>query len=84
MAIERRVRLWRALPLRQQHLPLPAAKERLLWIQVIDGELTLNSEGSPQRSLQRGDGVGLIQTAATQGELIGLSERADVLLFALA
>ena len=75
MAIERPVRLWRAEPQRQ---------ERWLWLQVIDGELTLNSEGSPQRSLQRGDGVGLIQTAATQGELIGLSERADVLLFALA
>ena len=51
---------------------------------MIDGELTLNSEGSPQQSLRRGDGVGLIQEAATQGELIGLSERADVLLFALA
>ena len=65
-------------------MPLPASKERWLWIQVIDGELTLNSEGSPQQSLQRGDGLGLIQDAATQGELIGLSERADVLLFALA
>ena len=84
MAIERRVHLWRAQPQRQQPLPLPAAKERWIWIQVIDGELTLNSEGSPQQSLQRGDGVGLIQEAATQGELIGLSERADVLLFALA
>lgn len=84
MAIERRVRLWRAQPLRQQHLPLPAAKERLLWIQVIVGERTLNSEGSPKQSLRRGNGVGLIQEAATQGALIGLSERADVLLFALA
>jgi len=84
MAIERRVRLWRAQPQRQQPLPLPDAEEQLLWIQVIDGELTLNSEGSPQQSLRRGDGVGLIQEAATQGELIGLSERADVLLFALA
>ena len=84
MAIERRVRLWRAQPQRQQPLPLPYTEEQLLWIQVIDGELTLNSEGSPQQSLRRGDGVGLIQEAATQGELIGLSERADVLLFALA
>ena len=65
-------------------MPLPDAEEQLLWIQVIDGELTLNSKGSPQQSLRRGDGVGLIQEAATQGELIGLSERADVLLFALA
>ncbi len=84
MAIERRVRLWRAQPLRQQHLLLPAAEERWLWLQVIDGELTLNSEGSPKQSLRRGDGVGLIQEAATQGALIGLSEGADVLLFALA
>ena len=63
---------------------MPAAEEQWLWLQVIDGELTLNSEGSPQQSLRRGDGVGLIQEAATQAELIGLSERADVLLFALA
>ena len=84
MAIKRPVRLWRAQPLRQQQLPLPAVKERWLWLQVIDGELTLNSEGSPKQSLRRGDGLGLIREAATQGELIGLSERADVLLFALA
>ena len=84
MAIERAVRLWRAHPRNQQPLPLPATKERLLWLQVIDGELTLNSEGFPQQSLRRGDGLGLIHEAATQGELIGLSERADVLLFALA
>ncbi|WP_392347408.1 pirin family protein [Parasynechococcus sp.] len=84
MAIERRVRLWRAQPQRQQPLPLPAAKERLLWIQVIDRELTLNSEGSPEQSLPRGDGLGLIQDGSTQGELVSLGERADVLLFALA
>ena len=84
MAIERPVRLWRAQPQRQQQLPLPAAKERWLWLQVIDGELTLNREGSPKQALRRGDGVGLIQDAATQSELIGLGERADVLLFALA
>ena len=84
MAIERPVRLWRAEPQRQEQLPLPAAKERWLWLQVIDGELTLNNEGSAKQSLLRGDGVSLIQDAATQSELIGLSERADVLLFALA
>ena len=84
MAIERAVRLWRAQPLCQQQLPLPDAKERRLWLQVIDGELTLNSEGSPKQSLRRGDGVGLIQEAAMQGALNGLSEDAEVLLFALA
>lgn len=63
---------------------MPDAKERWLWLQVIDGELTLNREGSPKQSLRRGDGLGLSQDAATQGELVGLSERADVLLFALA
>ena len=84
MAIERPVRLWRAQPQRQQKLPLPAAEERWLWLQVIDGELTLNSEGSQKQSLRRGDGVGLIQDAATQSELIGLGERTDVLLLALA
>ena len=84
MAIERPVRLWRAQPQRQQQLPLPAAKERWRWLQVISGELTLHSNDCPEQSLRRGDGLGLIQEAATQGELIGLSERADVLLFALA
>ena len=84
MAIERPVRLWRAQPQRQQHLPLPSIEERLLWLQVIDGELTLNSEGTPEQSLQRGDGLGLSQDASTQRELIGLSEGVDVLLFALA
>ena len=68
----------------QQHLPLPAAEERWLWIQVIDGELMLKGEGCPKQSLRRGDGVGLIKDAAPQSELIGLSERADMLLFALA
>lgn len=84
MAIERPVHLWRALPLREQHLALPAAKERWLWIQLIDGKLKLNSEGSPKQSLRRGDGLGLIQDATTQSELVGLSECADVLLCALA
>ena len=32
----------------------------------------------------KSDGLGLIQEAATRGELSGLSEGADVLLFALA
>ena len=84
MAIERPVRLWRAQPQRQQQLPLPAAKERWLWLQVSDGELTLNREASPKQALRRGYGVGLIQDTATQSELIGLGERADVLLFAMA
>ena len=70
--------------IRDRQLPLPDAKERWLWLQVIDGELTLNREGSPKQSLRRGDGVGLIKDAATQSELIGLGERADVLLFAMA
>ena len=84
MAIERPVRVWRAQPQRQQPLPLPTAEERWLWVQVIDGELKLQSKGTPQQSLRRGDGLGLTQEASTQLELIGLSEGADVLLFALA
>ena len=84
MAIERPVHLWRAKPQRQQHLPLPTTEEQSLWIQVIDGELSLHNNGTPEQSLRRGDGLGLTQDASTQRELIGLSERADVLLFALA
>ena len=84
MAIARPLHLWRAQPQRQQQLPLPTADERLLWIQVIDGELKLQIKGTPEQSLRRGDGLGLTQEASTQLELIGLSESADVLLFALA
>ncbi|MBL6742349.1 MAG: pirin family protein, partial [Synechococcus sp. BS301-5m-G53] len=62
----------------------PSSEERLLWIQVIDGELKLQSKGTPEQSLRRGDGLGLTQEASTQRELIGLSEHADVLLFALS
>ena len=84
MAIARPVRLWRAQPQRQKPLPLPAADEQLLWIQVIDGELSLHSNGSPEQPLRRGDGLGLTNDATLQRKLIGLSDTADVLLFALA
>ena len=53
---------------------------------MIEGELTLNNEGSQKQSLRRGEkkGGGLIQDATKQSELIGISERANVLLFATA
>ena len=84
MAIAQHVRLWRAKPEHQQRLALPTGKKQSLWIQVIDGELSLHNNGTPEQSLRRGDGLGLIQDASTQREMISLSERADVLLFALA
>ena len=83
MAIARPLRLWRAQPQRQQQLPLPTAEERLLWIQVIDGELRLQSDGTRQQVLRRGDGLGLVQDTTTSRELIGISDTADVLLFAM-
>ena len=83
MAIARPLHLWRAQPQRQQQLPLPTADERLLWIQVIDGELRLQSDGTRQQVLRRGDGLGLVQDATTSRELIGISDTADVLLFAM-
>ena len=61
-----------------------STEERWLWVQVIDGELKLHRQGSPEQLLQRGDGLGLIQDGSTQGELVGLNGGADVLLFALA
>ena len=84
MAIAQHVRLWRAKPEHQQRLALPTGEKQSLWIQVIDGELSLHNNGTPEQSLRRGDGLGLIQDASTQREMISLSERADVLLFALA
>ena len=83
MAIARPLRLWRAQPQRQQQLPLPTAEERLLWIQVIDGELRLQSDGPREQVLRRGDGLGLVQDTTTSRELIGISDTADVLLFAM-
>ena len=64
-------------------MPLPTAEERLLWIQVIDGELRLQSDGTREQVLRRGDGLGLVQDTATSHELIGISDTADVLLFAM-
>ena len=84
MAIARPLRLWRAQPQRQQQLPLPTAEERLLWIQVIDGELRLQSDGPREQVLRRGDGLGLVQDTTTSRELIGINDTADVLLFAMA
>ena len=84
MAIAQHVRLWRAKPEHQKHLALPTGEKQSLWIQVIDGELSLHNNGTPEHSLRRGDGLGLIQDASTQREMISLSERADVLLFAVA
>ena len=83
MAIARPLRLWRAQPQRQQQLPLPTAEERLLWIQVIDGELRLQSDDTRQQVLWRGDGLGLVQDTTTSRELIGINDTADVLLFAM-
>ena len=54
---------------------------------MIEGELTLNNEGSQKQSLRRGEkkrGGALIQDATKQSELIGIIERANVLLFAMA
>ena len=84
MAVAQNVRLWRAKPEHQQHLALPTGEKQSLWIQVIDGDLSLHNNGTPEQSLRRGDGLGLIQDASTQHEMISLSERADVLLFAVA
>ena len=84
MAIARPIRLWRAKPQREQQLPLPTADERLLWIQVIDGEVRLQSDDTTQQVLRRGDGVGLVQDTTTARELTGISDTADVLLFAMA
>lgn len=84
MAIARPIHLWRAQPKRGQQLPLPTVNKPWRWIQVIEGELNLHSNGRPRRPLRRGDGLGMNHDATTQQELIVLSNTADVLLFAMA
>ncbi len=63
MAVHRPVRLWRARPAAGTRLELPAAAGHRLWMQLIDGSLTL--EGG--RRLERGDGLGFEVPGSASG-----------------
>ncbi len=63
MAVHRPVRLWRARPAAGTRLELPAADGHRLWMQLIDGGLTL--EGG--RRLERGDGLGFEVPGSASG-----------------
>tara|TARA_B100001063_G_scaffold243881_1_gene275449 strand:- start:96 stop:845 length:750 start_codon:yes stop_codon:yes gene_type:complete len=83
MATASATRMWRARPELQGHLPLPAAADNALWIQVIDGELELRSENGSTSLLNRGDGLGIVDSGTGAHTLVGTNTSADVLLLAL-
>lgn len=76
MAIQRPVRLWRSRPQAGDQLQLPVQRERLAWLQLIDGSASLGAH-----QLQRGDGLGF-STDGLQQLSVG-AEGADLLLFEL-
>jgi redox-sensitive bicupin YhaK (pirin superfamily) len=81
MAVHRPVRLWRARPAAGGVLELPSSPAQAAWLQLIDGDLTLeDSQGS--RSLARGDGLGFTPAGGTS--LRAGAQGADLLLFELA
>tara|TARA_B100000902_G_scaffold298899_1_gene286285 strand:+ start:321 stop:1100 length:780 start_codon:yes stop_codon:yes gene_type:complete len=83
MATASATRMWRARPNPQADLPLPAATEHSLWIQVIDGELELRNDNGSTYPLKRGDGVGIVDSTTGTHTLVGMNTTADVLLLAL-
>ena len=83
MATASATRMWRARPEPHADLALPAATEHSLWIQVIDGELELRNDNGSTYPLQRGDGVGIVDSPTGRHTLVGMNRTSDVLLLAL-
>ncbi len=81
MAVHRPVRLWRARPAAGARLELPSSPAQAAWLQLIDGDLTLE-DGQGSRPLSRGDGLGF--TPADGTSLRAGVRGADLLLFELA
>ena len=76
MAIKRQRRLRQSQPQQGDSLTLPLAANRTGWLQMIDGNITLN--GQP---LQRGDGLGFNNDQAQA--MVRSCSDADLLLFEL-
>lgn len=81
MAVHRPVRLWRARPAAGGRLELPSSPDQAVWLQMIDGGLTLE-DGQGSRQLVRGDGLGFVAAPGTS--LTATDRGADLLLFELA
>ena len=80
MAIDRPVRLWRALPGAGDSLGLALSTASLGWLQVISGAATVRGEAG-ELPLRQGDGLGLVSGALEQ--LVADAPGADLLLFDL-
>jgi len=87
MAIQRRVRLWRACPAGYGRLGLPLAAGTRGWIQVIAGSLAVGAHSGLPHSLgfpgylAQGDGLGF--RAGQLASLTADRDGADLLLFEL-
>ena len=84
MAIARPARLWRAQPTPDQPLQLPMLADGLGWIQLIDGQITVESEHNKEHSMSRGDGLGWSSRSDQPRTIQAVTTDTDVLLFSLS
>ena len=83
MAIARPVRLWRVRPTPEQPLELPTLADGHGWIQMIQGQITVQNEHDTRHSMTRGDGLGWSSRADQPRTIQAATSDTDVLLFNL-
>ena len=83
MAIARPARVWRARPTPDQPIALPTLADGQGWIQMIDGQITVQSEHNTGHSMTRGDGLGWSSRADQPRTIQAVTSDTDVLLFNL-
>jgi redox-sensitive bicupin YhaK (pirin superfamily) len=84
MAIHRPVRLWRAQPGPGSDLSVSLAPDRLGWLQVISGQVSVTGTEGVEGPSHLGMGDGLGFTAGQVTRLQTTAEGVDLLLFELA
>ena len=83
MAIARPARVWRARPTPNQPLDLPTLADGQGWIQMIDGQITVQSEHNTGHCMTRGDGLGWSSRADQPRTIEAVTSDTDILLFYL-
>jgi len=83
MAIARPVRLWRVRPTPEQPLELPTLADGHGWIQMIQGQITVQNEHDTRHSMTRGDGLGWSSRADQPRTIEAVTSDTDILLFDL-
>ena len=83
MAIARPARLWRVRPTPDEPLALPTLADGRGWIQMINGQITLQSEHNTEQSMSRGDGLGWSSQSGQPRTIQAVTNDTDVLLFGL-